>query len=248
MSGVVLCVIFIQGCTKDALEDSPVLRAELRSRLHAQMAGNTLVSNRDSWDIIAAASRLPGNTVRLFYRRDAIDETHRASGKNQNQADYWNREHVWPQSYGLRSTAAARDLHNIVPSDRTVNTSRGNKYFGSAATPHKECKQCTSSRSTWEPPVDARGDVARILFYMDVRYEGDDDVPDLSLSDSPDKDNAEFGQLGILFQWHCSDQVSAEEKQKNETVAKAQGNRNVFIDTPTLAQRVYGFECAHTRW
>ena len=42
----------------------------------------------------------------------------------------WNREHVWPNSYGLNGREPAfSDLHNLRAGDATVNSSRGNKLF-----------------------------------------------------------------------------------------------------------------------
>ena len=92
---------------------------------------------------------------------------------------------------------------------------------------------------------EAKGDVARAAFYMDVRYEGaaDDTVPDLALGDEPDAGARRFGVLSTLVAWHCSDPVSAEEVRRHEVVAAAQGNRNVFVDEPRLAGKVYGFVC-----
>ncbi len=240
---VTFAILGLHACSRESTGEQDFDRKQLRASLHEHISGNTFINNRDSWEVISAASESVNNSVQLFYKRTTIDSNQRASGKNQNQADYWNREHVWPQSYGLRGTLAARDLHNIVPVDRTVNTSRGNKLFDVTNQPHHECSGCRTNSTLWEPPDAAKGDVARILFYMDVRYDGYGDEPDLHLSDAPDKNRATFGRLSILFQWHCSDEVSAEERQRNDVVAKAQGNRNPFIDKPALAESLYAFDC-----
>lgn len=233
----------LQACTPETTRLSEVDRRQLRAEVHERLLGNTAIANRDTWQVLAAGSANDSNSLRLFYRQMDIERNRRASGKDQNQPDYWNREHVWPQSYGLRGTLAARDLHNIVPADRTVNTSRGNKFFDGASKSHKECTGCRASRSAWEPPDIVKGDVARILYYMDLRYEGGEQEPQLSLSDEPDKDAARFGRLSTLHHWHCQDPVSAEERQRNQVVHEAQGNRNLFVDQPELAQRLYGFDC-----
>lgn len=232
------------ACNERAPKGTSELDSEqLIAGLHEQMSHNSTISNRESWKVIATGSKSADDTVRLFYKRILIESANRATGLNQNQPDYWNREHVWPQSYGLRGTVAARDLHNIVPVDRTVNTSRSNKVFGTATQPHYECSGCRTTSIVWEPPDSVKGDVARILFYMDIRYDGNDDEPELRLSDTPEKDQAIFGGLSVLYRWHCSDRVSAEEESRNEVIAHAQGNRNLFVDYPELAERLYGFEC-----
>jgi endonuclease I len=46
----------------------------------------------------------------------------------------WNREHLWPNSYGFdidvtTTWPALRDLFNLRPCDSQVNSSRGNKYY-----------------------------------------------------------------------------------------------------------------------
>lgn len=245
---MVISASLLQGCLEQPIYERNLERAELRRWLHNELATNKVVNNRDSWNIISDGARLSDNKIQLFYRRVSIDRSHTASGNNQNEPDYWNREHIWPQSYGIRKTPAARDLHNIVPADRSVNTSRSNKIFDKSNSPHKECQQCRTSRDSWEPPDAAKGDVARILFYMDVRYEGSEEVPDLSLTDLPDKDKAKFGRLTTLLQWHCSDAVSNEEQWRNNVVALAQGNRNAFVDNPQLAEKIYDFDCRTARY
>ncbi|ASJ70661.1 endonuclease I family protein [Granulosicoccus antarcticus] len=249
IAAAIATVSLLHSCVwHSSPHEQAAARAELRDRLHDQMSNQKTISNRQSWDIISSAAQTSNNTIQLFYRQIAIDKNHRASGSDQNKSDYWNREHIWPQSYGLRGTPAARDLHNLVPADRTVNTSRGNKVFDWAVEPHKECLQCKVSRTSWEPPDAVKGDIARTAFYMDVRYDGGDGTPDLSLSDAPHKDQAIFGHLNTLLQWHCIDPVSDEERQHNDVVAQAQGNRNLFVDKPQLAELLYAFDCSQGRY
>ncbi|WP_211678472.1 endonuclease [Moritella sp. 36] len=63
-----------------------------------------------------------------------------------------------------------------------MNSSRGNKDFGKGDTEHSEAIGNSSSTYTWEPRDEVKGDIARMMFYMDVRYAGQDsDVPNLEL-------------------------------------------------------------------
>ncbi len=80
---------------------------------------------------------------------------------------------------------------------------------------------------------------------MDVRYEGAsiDGVSDLSLGESPDPIVRRFGRLSTLLRWHCADPVSDVERRRHEAAARAQGNRNVFIDEPALVGSVFGVSC-----
>lgn len=219
--------------------------SDLRGALSAAMATGQILDYSETWQVVSDGASAGAGKIRLFYTRLVIPEGQRASGADQSEVDYWNREHIWPVSYGLDGTVARSDVHNIVPTDRTVNADRGNLYFDHATTPQRECDQCSESDVAFEPPVEVRGDVARIAFYMDVRYEGTagDGVPDLTLSDTPDVLAARFGRLSTLIRWHCDYPVSSEEVQRHEAVALAQGKRNAFIDSPELSGDVFGFAC-----
>ena len=123
-----------------------------------------------------------------------------------------------------------------MPADRSVNSSRSNKYFDVGGAKHDECDACLTDRDSWEPPNEVKGDVARILFYMDVRYEGQDasGAGDLQL---------DWTNSDILFDWHCADPVSYDEKRRNEISFEFQGNRNPFVDHPEWVRVVFGHVC-----
>ena len=112
-----------------------------------------------------------------------------------------------------------------------------------------ECKEDPNNK-TWEPPQAAKGQIARMMLYMDVRYEGNDDsqTPDLTLVDrstqakNPDPNLTFFPELGYLsdlLKWHCENPVTQREKDRNDGVESWQGNRNPFIDRPEYAQLVW---------
>ena len=242
---ILLCACTSGGPFPSDTPVSEARRAELRAALSGEMSEHRVRRYRDAWTVLADGAEVAPGRIRLFYTRRVVPAEDRASGPDQDAPDHWNREHVWPQSFGLKGNAARSDLHNLVPVDRTVNAARGNKLFGEGTAPHRECTPCRVSRETWEPAPEVQGDVARIVFYMDVRYEGGarDGVPDLVLADAPAREAARFGRLTTLARWHCADPVSAEERQRHEAVARAQGNRNVFVDDPLLAGAVFGFSC-----
>ena len=88
------------------------------------------------------------------------------------------------KSHGFphRNQHAHTDAHHLRPTDRSVNTSRGNRDFDEGGTPHAECLACRVDADSWEPPDGVKGDAARMLLYLAVRYEGEDgDTPDLEL-------------------------------------------------------------------
>ena len=205
-------------------------------------------SNQEIWRVIARTDAVinSNDAIRLFYTRRVIAWNHRASGENQANTDYWNREHIWPQSKGLKGNLSRRDLYNIVPADSSVNSSRGNKYFDYASCPHKECADCRTDSQRWEPPDDVKGDVARIVFYMDAVYNEFSWVEMLNLmlvSAMQDGRKSDFGKLDTLLVWHCTDPVSQYERHRNNVISKIQGNRNRFVDEPELVMQRYGFQC-----
>jgi endonuclease I len=89
-----------------------------------------------------------------------------------------------------------------------------------------------------------KGDVARMLFYMAVRYEGEDEEPDLELVDAVESDNSkkpEHACLSTLQQWHASDPVDSNESRRNDLIyRKYQKNRNPFIDHPEFVAMIWG--------
>ena len=217
----------------------------LRAELAAAMATNRVVRYSEAWTVLADGARVAPGRIELFYTERVIDEDDRASGDDQAELDFWNREHVWPRSFGIDETPAETDLHNLVPVDMTVNSARSNRLYDDDGRAHRECERCLIGDGSWAPPPERRGDAARIAFYMDVRYDGltDRGVPDLALSDEPNAAGARFGRLSTLIRWHCEDGVSSEEIRRHAAAAAAQGNRNAFVDAPELVEQVYGVRC-----
>jgi endonuclease I len=150
----------------------------------------------------------PGNVI-LVYTQYSVDGTWDAGAT-------WNREHVWPQSYLNYDTTMSADLHNLKPADPGENSSRSNKYFDNVTT-----------SSAYEPPDEVKGDIARILFYMVVRYEI------LSLIDDGNVISSgvyNMGLLQTLLAWHELDPVDDFERNRNDIIYSYQDNRNPFID------------------
>lgn len=170
----------------------------------------------------------------------------------------WNKEHLWPRSIGLGNEGADySDLHNLRPCDATLNSNRQNKFFdecvvgvGDCTSPAGSWSQqaaqgSSESRLNWAPPPSVRGDIARSVFYMAVRYDGSDnfttalDIADCGTSTTCSLDT--FGRLSTLLRWHLEDPVSTEEEIRNELVCTDyQGNRNPFVDFPELVERIFG--------
>lgn len=155
--------------------------------------------------------------------------------------DSWNREHVWPKSHGFpaREDTAFTDVHHLFPADRTVNTLRGTRDFDWSCTPVEEAEGCFYDFDSWEPRDEVKGDVARMLFYMAIRYEGP--KYDLELVDKSDTNGPVLGKLNTLLLWNLLDPPSDKERERNDKIEKLyQGNRNPFIDHPEYADILWG--------
>ena len=210
----------------------------------------------DTWDALIQLDSTdpPANTqVHLIYRNVPMSSS--LSGVS---VGGWNREHCWPKSVGVGFDGPDfTDLHHLRPSDWDVNTARTNRFYGDClsssiaagkcnAPATDECPADTMSDGIeyrWTPPSSARGDIARAMFYMALRYDGEDDPDgkDLKLSDCPVGSLAIHGYLSDLLRWHAADPVDASERQRNDDVCtKYQGVRNPFVDFPELVKVHYG--------
>lgn len=178
----------------------------------------------------------------------------------------WNREHVWPQSHGgndddvdeeikieygnskgeVGDELGGADLHHVRPSDAGVNSSRGNKPYGESGTNPSE-KYGTNPavnylggtfNSTYYEPLDnVKGDVARIVLYVWVRWGSEWGAEDKS---NPFNSVTEvFESVDRLLEWCELDPVDTWEMGRNDVVESIQGNRNVFIDYPELAWLIF---------
>lgn len=135
---------------------------------------------------------------------------------------YGNKEHVWPQSK-LGSTKD--DLHNLRAANSGTNSRRSNYPFAEDNKPFTGSQPYQLIGSSWYPGDEHIGDVARIVFYVSIRY-------DLSL-------NA-VGNLNTFLEWHELDPVNDFERNRNDKIYGIQNNRNPFIDHPELVEVYFG--------
>ena len=157
----------------------------LKSALHDIIKGHTVIpysaTSFDTHDALVVLDRDPSNSanVLLIYSGYSV-----AASTWPN----WNREHIWPQSFGVDSGDQNSDLFNLRACDQGVNSSRGNKYFdvstGSITYP-TDAPSSSYDGDSWEPRDADKGFVARATFYITTRYDGTGGDSDLQLADSP---------------------------------------------------------------
>ena len=152
------------------------------------------------------------NNIILFYSRKSVSSKWDGGGT-------WNREHIWPQSTGwFKTSDAGADIHHVRPTNPSINSSRGNKPYG-----------VTTNSKTFEPDDAVKGDVARIIFYLLVRYQEADNY----------KVTATASSMEMLLEWNKLDPVDNLERTRNEEAYNIQGNRNPFIDNYLYADMIW---------
>lgn len=231
------------------------LDADLKYELNQIIDNHTIFtytsSSTDVWDILKETDRDPNNpdNVIMLYSGVSIN-----AAQEYNSNNGWTREHVWAKSRGDFGTARGpgTDVHALRPLDSRTNSIRNNRGFDN-------CTNCEIVYDKWgnatgsfkdfndwsfEPRPEVKGDVARMLFYMAVRYEGYDGYVDLELSETilPNTDKSPLhGILSTLLEWHRNDPVDAWEENRNDIIYyNYQNNRNPFIDHPELAEYIWG--------
>jgi endonuclease I len=213
----------------------------LKTELHNIIDHHTELSYSAVWEALKKTDEDPANAnnVILLYTGRS-----QAKGTKGGGVDDWNREHVWAKSHGDFGTAMGpgTDLHHLRPTDVSVNSTRGNLDFDNGGTEHSEALGNYFDSDSWEPRDEVKGDVARMLFYMAVRYEGDvSDEPDLELNNTVNNGTAPYhGKLSVLLQWNAQDPVDDRERRRNDIIySDYQHNRNPFIDHPEWVNEIW---------
>jgi hypothetical protein len=159
------------------------------------------------------------------------------------------REHTFAQSWMPSNTGGAwpevggkevleyNDQHHLFPTHQlNANQKRSNKTFGivvnatyTSPTGFGKLGTDVNGLEVYEPKNDQKGDLARALFYMLVRYNGD----------RGNQWRLPSGQnIATLLQWHQQDPPSALEIARHEYISSQQKNRNPFIDHPEWVNKI----------
>lgn len=235
---------------------------ELKNALSSIIAtGHKQLSYKQVWSTLTYADQDPADDKKVIeiYTGASISKyDNQTSGSG---AGKWNREHVWAKSHGFPSDSqwGYTDAHHLRPSDPGINTARSNNDFGACRDTGEEVmfngvgtgNYLNKTTDCWEPRDEVKGDVARMIMYMDTRYQGTDtattNMPDLiavdRLTTTAEDSEPLIGTLCTLYAWNKLDAVDTYEQNRNNQVYKYQGNRNPFIDRPELVQEVYGAVC-----
>lgn len=211
----------------------------LKAFLHDLIDDHTVISYGGLRDALQDTDEDPDNpdNIILFYSGVSVKSTWDSGAT-------WNREHSWPKSLGgFASDDAGSDLHHIRATYTSVNSARGNKMYDNGGTLVSKTTDCYTDGDSFEPRDEVKGDVARMMFYMAVRYEGYDGAnnSDLELVDNKTTSTSGIlGNLQVLLQWNIDDPVDELEMNRNEAIYGYQHNRNPFIDHPELVELIWG--------
>lgn len=197
---------------------------------------STTISYSTAFQLMKSANEDAANTANVILIYNGISDPKSNSyggGGTGTASTGWTREHIFPKSLAnpsLGTSGSGADAHNLAPCTNSINGSRGNKRFEASSGSYGSV-----STTGFYPGDDWRGDVARAIFYMDLRYSNQCDLNDVA-------------DINLLLQWNAIDPVSSLEDQRNEEIFLVQGNRNPFIDNPVFATRIWGGPTAQNRF
>jgi endonuclease I len=227
---------------------------QLKEALHNIVKGHESISYSQLWNAFWSTDNKGNGVVWDMYsdRPNGTPPYTYQLGSDQcgnfnSEGDCYNREHSWPSSWFNDQSTPRTDLHHIFPTDGFVNNKRANYPFGevrSASWTSQNgsklgtCKTPGYSGTVFEPIDEYKGDFARALMYMSVRYHGEDSG--WGTSDMTEKSEIKPWAINMLMRWNDQDPVSEKEKERNEAIYNDyQRNRNPFIDHPEYARMIW---------
>ena len=211
-------------------------------------------SSTDTWDVLRISDLVDvdSNNVLLIYGYDDTDEStknDRTRNIYSNQSGscigYWNREHVYAKSLANPSLVTNQpgpgtDIHNLRSADCQMNSTRNNRLFVNGS------GNSGTLGSYFFPGDEFKGDVARIIMYMYLRYPSQCEPLNIGVGSSSYSQNADIPDL--FLDWNDQDPVSEFELNRNDVIYSYQGNRNPFIDNPYLATLIWNGPITTDSW
>jgi len=240
----------------NSITDWNISSAALKSTLNSLISsGHTNLpytsGSEDTWDVLQISDLISGsNNVSLIY---GYEDGSDAEPKNDISRDkslmssgtctgYWNREHIFPKSLATPalvtdSAGSGTDLHNLRAADCQMNSTRNNNVYGDGSGDSVlNSGVFFPGDGTGTGGDDYRGDVARAIMYMYIRYPSEINPNDVASSSNSYHDD----MPDIFLEWNKLDAPSDIEKLRNNTFESKQGNRNPFIDNPYIAELIWG--------
>ena len=226
----------------------------LKTALHNIIKNDNHTSYSGLWNSYYQTDKRPGTNYVWDIYSDIPDGTppyqftlgDDQCGSYGGEGDCYNREHLWAQSWTNNDGTEKTDLHHVLPTDGWVNNKRDNYAFGevnnASWTSQNGSKLGSSatagfSGTVFEPIDEYKGDIARALMYVSVRYYQEDNS--WGTSDMTTKSVIKDWAMTMLLRWHEEDPVSDKEINRNNAAYNIQRNRNPFVDYPEFAERIW---------
>lgn len=228
----------------------------LISTTHQTLLEYTSSFSIDTWDVIKVSDEFSSDTSKVllvygYNDNDALVENDRTRAKSlschtNSCFGLWNREHVFPRSLASPNLVtnfpgAGTDVHNLRACDYSTNASRSNKKYDAG-----NGNSSSNNQGNWYPGDEWKGDVARIIMYMYLRYPNQCEPTNVGIGTQLFSPNGDMPD--IFLNWNFSDPVSEFEETRNNSIANVQGNRNPFIDNPYLATLIWNGPAAEDKW
>ena len=167
----------------------------------------------------------------------------KCGGSSMPSSTLINAEHTIPQSFFNSKPPMVSDLHHLFSSPAKLNSMRSNYPF--VQIDYSQCIRfchnfdcqydrpsnpdlysCLGSNGkSWMPIKSGRGQVARAIFYFFTMY----DTVRLE----------QVGDVNTFKEWNRLYPPSITEKYRNDMINKSQGNRNPYIDDPSLVDLAF---------
>ncbi|WP_336126974.1 endonuclease [Mesoflavibacter sp. CH_XMU1422-2] len=224
----------LEQALQDIIADPTVVRAQTYT---------------DVIDILKEADQNPENSNQIWMVYTEQGRAKLDFQTNASNVGKWNREHTFPRSlagynnigaddtsngidvYWTTSADSLRhgnsDAHALRAVDGQENSSRGNQHYGQYTGPSGNLGSF-------------KGDVARSVLYMQIRYNG------LSVVNGYPSTTGQMGDLATILDWHRNDPPDDFEMNRNNVVYNWQFNRNPFIDQPDLVEYIWGTNVGDT--
>ena len=229
----------------------------LKTKLFTIAGPHTERTYTNLWtDFQTTDKRADGKVWDMYSNCTFTFGTNQDSGSGGNsECQYYNREHSFPKSWFKDGTPMYTELFHLYPTDKYVNSERGNLPFGETTNPTKTYSNGSKLGSSsfagypgnvFEPTDEYKGDFARTYFYMATAYESVIESWNISNTNaSPHLDGTKYPAfntwtISLLLKWNSMDPISAKEINRNNAVYGIQHNRNPFIDYPILAEYIWG--------
>jgi hypothetical protein len=133
-------------------------------------------------------------------------------------------------------------VHNLRAADSQKNTQRSNRLF----IDDSGVDSRIINGDYFYPGDEWKGDVARIIMYMYLRYPSQCEAVNSATGSANYSPNGDMPD--VFLEWNEEDPVSALELTRNDVISSYQGNRNPFIDNPYLATLIWNGPAANDSW